>query len=359
MRAGRVTDSDRAADAPGTGRSSDVESGRPGPGAGGGPAESMSTTRVVETAGSGRVLASGAAVGPVSRVDPAQLVRTRARHPEAVLEAAARRPRRPLLGESGRLMIVAADHPARGALSVGDRRFAMANRIDLLERLCLALSRPGVDGVLATADILDDLLLLGALDHKVVIGSMNRGGLAGAAWELDDRFTGHRPRDIQRLRFDAGKLLLRVDYDDPGSLTTLESTARAVDDMAERRLPVFVEPFLSRRDPTTGTLRNDLSAEAVTKSIAIASGLGGSSAYTWLKVPVTANADDMARVMEASTLPAVLLGGDVGDDQEGAYEKWRGALQLPTVQGLVVGRSLLYPADGDVGAAVDTAVGLL
>lgn len=67
----------------------------------------------------------------------------------------------------------------------------------------------------------------------------------------------------------------------------------------------------------------------------------------------------MARVMETSTLPAVLLGGDVGEDQEGAYEKWRGALQLPTVQGLVVGRSLLYPADGDVAAAVDTAVGLL
>lgn len=256
-------------------------------------------------------------------------------------------------------MIVAADHPARGALSVGDRRLAMANRIDLLERLCLALSRPGVDGVLATADILDDLLLLGALDHKVVMGSMNRGGLAGAVWELDDRFTGHRPRDIERLRFDAGKLLLRIDYDDPGSLTTLESTARAVDDMAERRLPVFVEPFLSRRDPTTGTLRNDLGADAVTRSIAIASGLGGSSAYTWLKVPVTENPDDMARVMETSTLPAVLLGGDVGADQEGAYEKWRGALQLPTVQGLVVGRSLLYPADGDVGAAVDTAVGLL
>lgn len=294
-----------------------------------------------------------------TRIDISELVRIRAQRPEAVEEAAARRPRRSLLGESGRLMIVAADHPARGALSVGDRRLAMANRIDLLERLCLALSRPGVDGVLATADILDDLLLLGALDHKVVMGSMNRGGLAGAAWELDDRFTGHRPRDIERLRFDAGKLLLRIDYDDPGSLTTLESTARAVDDMAERRLPVFVEPFLSRRDPTTGTLRNDLGADAVTRSIAIASGLGGSSAYTWLKVPVTENPDDMARVMETSTLPAVLLGGDVGADQEGAYEKWRGALQLPTVQGLVVGRSLLYPADGDVGAAVDTAVGLL
>ncbi|MCX4978503.1 deoxyribose-phosphate aldolase [Streptomyces sp. NBC_00554] len=285
------------------------------------------------------------------------LVTVRARHPEAVAEAAARRVRRPLLGDSGRLMIVAADHPARGALGVGDRRTAMANRADLLERLCIALSRPGVDGVLATADILEDLLLLGVLDGKVVMGSMNRGGLAGASFEMDDRFTGHRAEDIARLRFDAGKLLLRIDYDDPGSLTTLESTARAIDDMAARQLPLFVEPFISRR--VDGAVRNDLSAEAVIRSIAISSGLGGTSAYTWLKLPVTHDPDDMAEVLETSTLPTVLLGGEVGDDQEGAYEKWRKALRLPTVQGLVVGRSLLYPAEGSVATAVDTAVGLL
>jgi hypothetical protein len=285
------------------------------------------------------------------------LVSVRARNPEAVAEAAARRTRRPLMAAGGRLMIVAADHPARGALGVGDRRLAMADRADLLERLCVALSRPGVDGVLATADILEDLLLLGVLENKVVMGSMNRGGLAGASFELDDRFTGHRAEDIARLRFDAGKLLLRIDYDDPGSLTTLESTARAVDAMAARRLPLFVEPFISRR--IDGHVTNDLSAEAVTRSIAIASGLGGTSAYTWLKLPVTENPDDMAEVLETSTLPAVLLGGEVGEDQEGAYERWRKALRLPTVQGMVVGRSLLYPAEGSVETAVDTAVGLL
>ncbi|MFE7772998.1 deoxyribose-phosphate aldolase [Streptomyces sp. NPDC057445] len=296
----------------------------------------------------------------MTRVDVGDLVRIRVRHPEAVAEAAARRRRRPLIGDHGRLMIIAADHPARGALAVGDRRFAMANRLGLLERLCIALERPGVDGVLATADILEDLLLLGALDDKVVMGSMNRGGLAGAAFELDDRFTAYRAEDLARLGFDAGKLLLRIDYDDPGSLETLHSTARAIDAMAAHRLPVFVEPFICRR--VDGRLTNDLSAEAVTRSIAIASGLAGTSAYTWLKIPVTDDPDDMTRVMETSTLPAVLLGGEVGgsvDDQERAYEKWRGALQLPTVQGLVVGRSLLYPVDGDVAAAVDTAVGLL
>ncbi|WP_030980128.1 Cgl0159 family (beta/alpha)8-fold protein [Streptomyces sp. NRRL S-1824] len=285
------------------------------------------------------------------------LTAVRSSHPEAIAEAAARRVRRPLVGDGGRLMIVAADHPARGALAVGGQRLAMANRNELLDRLTIALSRPGVDGVLATADILDDLLLLGALDNKVVLCSMNRGGLAGSSFELDDRFTGYRPQDIERHRFDGGKLLLRIDYDDAGSLATMESAARAIDAMAERRLPVFVEPFISRR--VDGRVCNDLSGEAVATAIAVASGLGGTSAYTWLKLPVTADPDAMAKAVESSTLPAVVLGGEVSREQDATYEKWRKALSLPTVRGLVVGRSLLYPPDGDVAAAVDTAVGLL
>jgi outer membrane protein assembly factor BamB len=90
--------------------------------------------------------------------------------------------------------------------------------------------------------------------------------------------------------------------------------------------------------------------------VTIASGLGTTSAYTWLKVPVV---EDMERVMAASTLPALLLGGEVPDDPEAAFTGWRKALRLPNVMGLVAGRSLLYPADGDVAAAVDTVVSLL
>ncbi|AXQ57155.1 Cgl0159 family (beta/alpha)8-fold protein [Streptomyces koyangensis] len=291
-------------------------------------------------------------------VDQAALARLRAHRPEAVAEAAARRVRRPLLGRDGRLLILAADHPARGALGAGRGDRAMADRARLLARLRLGLSRPGVDGVLASADVLDDLLLLGALEGKAVIGSMNRGGLAGAAFELDDRFTGFRPEDLARSRYDAGKLLLRLDYDDPGSLTTLHTAARAVDAMAALRLPVFVEPFRCRR--VGGELRTDLGAAAVTTSLAVASGLGGTSAYTWLKVPVTEDPEDMARVTAATTLPVVLLGGPAGTAPgETTYERWRSALALPTVRGLVAGRALLYPPDGDVAAAVDTAAALV
>jgi hypothetical protein len=122
------------------------------------------------------------------------LADTRATRPSAVADLAARRVRpASFLGPTGKLMVIAADHPARGALRAGSDPLAMADRTDLLERMCLALDRPEVNGVLGTADILEDLLLLGALDGKVVVGSMNRGGLAGTTFEIDDPRTP-RPR---------------------------------------------------------------------------------------------------------------------------------------------------------------------
>src|SRR3712207_9192287 len=52
---------------------------------------------------------------------------------------AARRRRPAFLPEDGRLMLVAADHPARGALSAQGRPTAMASRTDMLDRLRTAL----------------------------------------------------------------------------------------------------------------------------------------------------------------------------------------------------------------------------
>jgi hypothetical protein len=282
------------------------------------------------------------------------LVETRVREPAAIAAAAASRVRASSpLGETGRAMIIAADHPARGANAVGDDPTAMADRGELLDRLCVALSRPGVTGVLGTADILEDLLLLGVLDGKTVFGSMNRAGLAGSTFEIDDRFTGYDAETIAAMGFDGGKMLTRIALEDRATPSILESSARAVNELADRGLVAMVEPFLSRW--VDGRIHNDLSPDAVITSITIASGLGRRSAYTWLKLPVV---EDMERVLASSTLPVLLLGGEV-TDAEAAFAAWRKALALPTVQGLVVGRSLLYPAGGDVAGAVDKAVELL
>ncbi|HXZ63737.1 MAG TPA: aldolase [Streptosporangiaceae bacterium] len=284
-----------------------------------------------------------------------RLVETRARAPEQIAAAAASRQRRPaLIGDTGRLMIIAADHTARGILSVGGRPMAMASRFDLLDRLLVALSRPGVDGVLGTADIIEDLLLLGALDGKVAVGSMNRGGLLGSVFEMDDRFTGYTAAGIVAGQLDAGKMLLRIDPSDPATVRTLVACGDAVSELAAARTPVMIEPFMITH--ASGRPRNDLTTDGAIRSVGISSGLGTTSAYTWLKLPVVA---EMERVAEASTLPILLLGGDPSADQEAMFASWKRALRLPTVRGLVVGRSLLYPSVGDVAAAVDTAVSLL
>ncbi|MFF1677608.1 aldolase [Streptomyces sp. NPDC058256] len=283
-----------------------------------------------------------------------RIVEARVNDPGAIATAAARRVKAPsLLGAHGKAMIVAADHPARGANGVGADPTAMADRFELLDRLCTALERPGVTGVLATADILEDLLLLGVLDGKSVFGSMNRAGLAGSAFEIDDRFTGYDAEMIAAMGFDGGKMLTRIALDDPATASALENTARAVNELNSHQLIAMVEPFISEWHD--GRIRNDLSTDAVVKSITIASGLGRTTAYTWLKLPVVA---DMERVLASSTLPALLLGGEV-KDPEAAFASWGKALKLPTAQGLVVGRSLLYPSDGDVAGAVDRAVSLL
>jgi DhnA family fructose-bisphosphate aldolase class Ia len=231
----------------------------------------------------------------------------------------------------------------------------MADRYDLLTRLATALSRPGVDGVLGTPDIIDDLALLGCLDDKIVVGSMNRGGLRGASFEMDDRYTAYNVDSIVRDGLDFAKNLIRINLADAGTADTLESSALAVDDAAAAKLPIMLEPFMS--EWVNGAIKNNLTTDEVIKSVAIVSGLGNSSAYSWLKLPVVPGMD---RVMAATTLPTLLLGGDPAEgEQERVFSEWAEALKLPGVRGLVIGRSILYPEGDDVAAAIDAAAKLV
>jgi len=285
--------------------------------------------------------------------DYAAVTELRASDPGAITRAWQDRVTRPTIRGNGRLMIVAADHSARGALGVGSRPTAMNSRTDLLDRLRAALADPGVDGVLATSDILDDLVVLGALEDKVVFSSFNRGGLAGASFELDDRMTAATAASTAAARMNGGKMLCRIDLDDAGTVATMAACAQAVDELAAYGLIAMLEPFMSTR--LDGKVCNDLSPDAVIKSIHIAQGIGSTSAYTWMKLPVV---PEMDRVMEATTLPTLLLGGDPADPDE-AFASWEKALGLPSVRGLIVGRTLLYPPDDDVASAVATAVSMV
>lgn len=281
-----------------------------------------------------------------------EFLRLRATRPQAVAEAYARR-RRPgrVVGNRGTLFLVAADHPARGALAVPGDPLGMADRRGLLRRLLVALEHPDVDGLLGSPDVVEELLLLGALEGKVVVGSMNRGGLYGAGWTMDDRFTGYDAASIAECGLEGGKMLLRIDDSDPGTARTIEGCADAVTGLAARGLLAMVEPLPYGRDGNGGlALQRD--AGSLMRAVTVASALGATSAYTWLKLPAC---DDPGAVFGATTLPCVVLGGVPGPDPLHDLASWSLALRHPAVRGLVVGRALLYPPGGDVGGAVDAA----
>jgi hypothetical protein len=150
-------------------------------------------------------------------------------------------------------------------------------------------------------------------------------------------------------------MLLRIDDRDPSTAGTLEGCASAVSELAALGLLAMVEPLpYHRGDDGTLTLRKDVPALA--RAITIASALGSTSAYTWLKMPAC---DEPVAVFGATTLPCVVLGGVPSPDPAVDLESWGRALTQPTVRGLVVGRALLYPPDGDVRGAVDAAATVL
>jgi hypothetical protein len=290
----------------------------------------------------------------VNHVDDAtwrDLIATRAEQPELALERLRNRTRRPLLVD-GRMFIVAADHTARGALGVPGDAFALADRRRTLDALMTALANPGVDGVLASADIMEDLAVLGVLDNKLAFGTMNRGGLMGAQWELDDRMTAYSGATLAANGLDGGKVLLRIADDDAGTAPTLEACARAVDECAAHHLPIMVEPLPYHREPSTGAAKLLDDEDALLRAVAVGSGLGSTSTSTWLKVPAGKNP---ARMLSCTTLPALILGGTPGPDPEAAYAAWERAMDVPNVRGLVVGRALLFAPDGDVAGAIDRA----
>jgi DhnA family fructose-bisphosphate aldolase class Ia len=276
------------------------------------------------------------------------LMEARIFDPQSLVDALVSRRRRTIAGSDGRLVIVAADHTARGKISLGSDPLAMADRYTLLDRLVRCLAMPQVDGVLASADVLEELAWLGALDGKLAIGTMNRGGILGATWELDDRLTAYDTDHIESMGLDGGKTLIRIDYTDSSVARTLETVARLTTELADRRLMAMIEPLPYTKDGN-GKAVLDTSDEALIKVVAIASGLGASSAYSWLKIPASSR---MSEIAGATTLPILMLGGEPSENPDDIFALWKESMSEPNVRGVVAGRTVLYPNDADPEGAV-------
>ena len=301
------------------------------------------------------------------------ITEVRVRQPGFADGEADRRARRRVAAPDGKLVILAVDDPGRASLGGSDDPTAMGGRHEHLARILRVLSHAEVDGVMSTPDVVEDLLILAGLirerggqsplDERLLIGSMNRGGPPGTVSEMDDRLAAFAPRRMAVLGLDGGKLTVRIDGTDRGSPATIgnianiEGCARAVSDLAEASLLVFLEPLpVLREDGAHSAVRTP---QALAEAVSAAAAVGASSLYTWLVLPAC---PDFAEVARATTLPLVIRSGETAGGPRAALDAGdlrRGLAAGSNVRGAVIGPGVLYPGADDpraVAAAVTALV---
>lgn len=285
----------------------------------------------------------------ISTTSLTQLTDTRIHSPELVVKLAKARKRREKIAPDGRLNILACDHPARRVNRIGDNLLAMANRQEYLSRIVGILSKNAADGVMATMDILEELLLLQEimedpfLNNKVLIASLNRGGLAGSSWEMDDPVTGALPYTCEDFCLDGAKILLRIEDSDPSSLKTLQVCAQVINELNSIHMPCFLEPLPVQKTHTGYKIIKTV--QALAEVVGVASALGDSSRYLWLKLPYC---EGFNIVASSTTLPILLLGGEATGESDSNLAWLRSAMECANnVRGVMLGRNMLYPGDTD------------
>jgi hypothetical protein len=281
-----------------------------------------------------------------------ELTQIRIDEPERSYSIAQKRKRRRKITDDGRLNLLAADYPGRRLLKAASQPLAMADREDLLMRIVRILGADAADGLVATMDIIEDLLVIHDLmqtkglrpflDKKVIIASLNRGGLNSSAWELDDPITGPLPAQCRDWNLDGVKMLLRICDTDAASLRTLQYVSDAVTESNAVQLPFFLEPLpVVQTESGLAVHRN---AEALAKLIGVATALGDSSRYMWLTLASCPNLTIAAR---ATSLPVLIFGGDTYDTAKYFEEIKAGMNASHNVRGAMLGRNVLFPLEGD------------
>lgn len=198
-------------------------------------------------------------------------------------------------------LILAADHRARGVVTV--ERYA-----DYIGALRAAL--PSCDGILASTQPLRQLDADGLLRPPCrSYLSVNRTGLAGSAFELDDRLVASVDTAL-RQGWTGIKHMTRIDLADPAGAAALELLGQVLEQAHRAGLDALVEPLVWRH----GAVARD--APSVVLAAVVAHDLGA----PLLKVPVpdaepgTERVEAVARVVASVGVPVLFLGGPPSGD---------------------------------------------
>ncbi len=229
-------------------------------------------------------------------------------------------------------LILAADHRARAVLTT-------ENWAEFFGALAKAL--PSCDGILATAQPLSGLAEAGHLSsaHRTYL-SLNRTGLAGSAFELDDRLVA----SVGRAAVDGWtgiKHMTRIDMTDPVTAAALELLGRVLEDSREAGLEALVEPLVWRER------RVSREPDDIVLAAVVAHDIGAPV----IKVPVPAVAPGaerrraIARIVASVSVPVLFLGGPVSDGgRERVLDEVRDVMEGGGA-GMAMGRTLYQDPD--------------
>jgi class I fructose-bisphosphate aldolase len=139
--------------------------------------------------------------------------------------------------------------------------------------------------------------------HRTYL-SINRTGLAGSAFELDDRLVASVPRAAND-GWSGVKHMTRIDMEDPLTSGALELLGQVLEQAEAAGLEALIEPLLWEQ----GRIRRD------TDGIVLAAVIAHDIGAPVIKVPVPAVAPGaerqraVARVVASVSVPVLFLGG--------------------------------------------------
>lgn len=224
-------------------------------------------------------------------------------------------------------LILAADHRGRGVITI-------ENYKDYVRAVRAAL--PACDGVLATYQPLLDLSIGGDIgDSQSTYLSINRTGLAGSVFELDDRLVASVER-ASTNGWTGIKHMTRIDMGDPLTAGALELLGQVLESASSLGVEALIEPLAWHNG---AVLRE---TNAIVHAAVIAHDLGA----PLIKVPIPAVAHGLVRrraierIVSSVGVPVLFLGGPhSGADRVTVLEEVRDAM-AGGAAGMAMGRTI-------------------
>ncbi len=227
-------------------------------------------------------------------------------------------------------MILAADHRARGIITIESYSVYVH---------ALRAAIPHCDAVMASAKPLSDLKGHADAHGLRTYLSLNRTGLAGSAFELDDRPVAS-PERAAGDGHSGVKLMTRIDLGRPESAAGLELLGKVLEASYQLGLDALIEPLSWSHG------RVDRTTDGILTAAVIAHDMGA----PLLKVPVplaapgSERSEAVARITASVGVPILFLGGPRPGSRKELLEELADAM-AGGAAGMAVGRAVYQDPD--------------